>query len=76
MPIRRCARDKDGTIIVPMTLANMREHGVRSVVATCEKCQHEALVNVDDWPEETPVPDVRLKLRCSKCGGKSVDTRP
>ena len=30
-------------IIDPMTLANMRENGVHSVVATCATCQHEAM---------------------------------
>jgi len=31
----------------PMTLANMRENGVRAVTATCEACRREADVNVD-----------------------------
>jgi hypothetical protein len=43
MPVQRRARDRDGSIIQPMTLANMRENGVRSIVATCETCQHEWL---------------------------------
>jgi hypothetical protein len=30
-----------------MTLANMREHGVRSIEATCRACQHSARLNVD-----------------------------
>jgi hypothetical protein len=29
----------------PMTLANMRENGVRSLSVTCELCHHEALMN-------------------------------
>jgi hypothetical protein len=29
MPLQRRARDRDGSIIQPMTLANMRENGVR-----------------------------------------------
>jgi hypothetical protein len=35
----------------PMTLANMRENGVRAVTATCEACGREADVNVDALPE-------------------------
>jgi hypothetical protein len=35
MTISRRARDRDGKIIEPMTLANMRENGVGSGVATC-----------------------------------------
>jgi len=43
----RRAYDPNGREIEPMTLGNMREHGVRSMDATCEACQHEATVNVD-----------------------------
>ncbi len=59
-----------------MTLANMRENGTRSVEATCEVCGHEAVVNVDAWPADYPVPDVGLKLRCSACGAKRISTKP
>jgi hypothetical protein len=34
----RRAYDADGREIEPMSLANLREHGVRSVEATCEAC--------------------------------------
>jgi hypothetical protein len=75
-PIRRRARASDGSIIAPMTLANMRQHGVRSVDAICRSCGHEAVVNVDSLADELPVPDVGLKLKCSQCGGKQIETRP
>jgi hypothetical protein len=39
VPVQRRARDRDGSIIQPMTLANMRENGVRSISTTCETCQ-------------------------------------
>ncbi len=51
-----------------MPLSNMREHGVRSVEATCEDCKHEAIINVDSLPDGLYVPDVALRLRCSACG--------
>jgi hypothetical protein len=38
--------------------ANMRENGVRSISATCETCQHEAVLNADRWPANMPVPDI------------------
>jgi hypothetical protein len=76
MAISRGARDRDGDIIEPMTLSNMRENGVHSVVATCAKCRHEGVLDVQRWPADTPVPDVGLKLRCSACGGRDIDTRP
>jgi hypothetical protein len=39
-----------------MTLANMRQNGVRAVTATCEACGREADVNVDALPETVTVP--------------------
>jgi DNA-directed RNA polymerase subunit RPC12/RpoP len=60
----------------PMTLANMRENGVRAVIAACEACGHKADVNVDALPETTFVPEAGRRLRCSACGGKQINTRP
>ena len=60
----------------PMTLANMRQNGVRAVTATCEACGREADVNVDALPETMTVPKAGQRLRCSQCGGKRVWTRP
>lgn len=74
----RRAYDQDGNEIAPMTLAIMRDHDARSVEAICEmhSCGHEASVNVDGWPDDMPVPDVGLKLRCSRCGGRNIKTIP
>jgi len=33
----RRAYDRDGREIPPMTLANMREHGVRTIWASCQE---------------------------------------
>lgn len=61
-----------------MALADMRDHGVRSVLAFCEAigCGHKATLDVDLLPDELPVLDVSLKLRCSRCGSRSIHTRP
>jgi hypothetical protein len=72
----RRAYDAEGREIEPMSLANMREHGVRSVDAACEVCKHEAVVNVDSLPDEPCMPDVALRRRCSACGSKKITTRP
>jgi hypothetical protein len=72
----RRAYDKGGCEIPPMTLGNMRSLGVRSVSATCEKCSHEAGILVDALPDDLPVPDVALRLRCSACGSKAIKTVP
>jgi hypothetical protein len=74
----RRAYDSDGREIRPMSLRNMREHGVRSVLAICQEtsCGHSASVNVDSMSDRFPVPDVSLRLRCSKCGSRNVKTQP
>ena len=59
----------------PMSLANMRSNGVRMVTATCEACGHAADV-IDALPETIAVPETARRLRCSRCGGKRVLTRP
>ncbi len=74
----RRAYDGQGNEIPPMTLGNMRSQGIRSINAYCEaaRCGHESTLNVDPLPDDLPVPDVSLRLRCSKCGGRSIHTRP
>jgi hypothetical protein len=54
----RRADDAEGREIPPMTLANMREHGVRSVTADCREigCGHAGSVDVDHLPDDFPVP--------------------
>jgi hypothetical protein len=74
----RRAYDADGNEIRPMSLRNMREHGVRSVLAICQEasCGHSGSINVDSLPDSFPVPDVSLRLRCSACGSRNVKTQP
>jgi hypothetical protein len=71
------AYDHDGNEIRPMSLGNMREHGVRSVAAHCQEssCGHSGTVNVDGLPDDFPVPDVALRLRCSRCGSTGLARR-
>ena len=59
-----------------MTLANMRENGVRAVTAVCVECKHKADVVVDQLDDDVFVPDVGRRLRCSACSGKRVETVP
>ena len=74
----RRAYDGQGNEIQPMDLASMRTHGPRAVNATCLNpgCGHEALINVDSLPDDLPVPDVALRLRCSACGSRQIKTMP
>jgi hypothetical protein len=66
-------REKRGP---PMTLRNMRQNGVKAVIAACQTCGHKADVNVDALTETIIVPEAGRRLRCTQCGGKRIDTRP
>jgi hypothetical protein len=39
-----------------MTLGNMVENGMRSLFVYCRACHHEAIVNVDSYDPDIPVP--------------------
>ena len=43
----------------PMTLANMRAQGVRSLWVVCDLCHHDAVLNVDAFDDAVPVPSLR-----------------
>jgi hypothetical protein len=62
--------------IEPMTLANMRENGVRSLAICCRRCHREMIFNVDQWPAETEVPCFGRCMVCTKCGTIGADVRP
>jgi hypothetical protein len=63
-----------------MDLANMRRQGVHHLIAYClnDSCRHQALIDVSKYPGDTPVPWVRSKVKCAKCGarGNRIDVRP
>jgi hypothetical protein len=60
----------------PMTLANMRHHGVRSLDVTCEFCHHRAVLNVDAWSDDVPVPWFGSRMVCTSCGIIGANARP
>ena len=62
--------------IHPMTLGNMRNHGVRGLYVTCRACGHHTEVNVDAWADDVPVPSFGPRMRCRKCGKLGADARP
>lgn len=47
---------------------------MKTVAAFCVaiNCGHDAVVPLDGWPDDFPIPDMALKLRCSKCGGRQI----
>ena len=59
-----------------MTLANMRAQGVRSLWVFCDLCHHEAVLNVDRFSDDVPVPAFGPRMVCTSCGTIGADVRP
>ena len=72
----RRADNKDGNEILPLTLAAIREHGVRSILVWCNACNHDASFNADHLPDDLPVRDVALRMHCEQCSSKNIVTFP
>ena len=72
----KAAYDKDGNEIPPLTLAAMREHGVRSILVWCNACNRDASFNADHLPDDLPVRDVALRMHCEQCSSKNIATFP
>ncbi len=49
-----------------MTLGNIRENGVRSLLVTCSNltCRHEKIVDVDAYGDDLFVPSFGPRMRC------------
>jgi hypothetical protein len=49
----------------PMTLGDMRAHGVHHLIAFClnDACRHQALIDVSSYPPDTLVPWFRCSPR-------------
>lgn len=60
----------------PMTLGNMRDNGVRALIAQCRDCRHQADVQVDQLDAALFVPDIATRMVCSACGSRRIETRP
>jgi hypothetical protein len=62
----------------PMTLANMRANGVRTLDVQCAAidCRHSAVLDVSGFPDDATVPFFGCRLRCAVCGHLGADARP
>jgi hypothetical protein len=60
-----------------MTLGNMRELGVRNLIAFChnDACRHQALIDVSSYADDVEIPSFQRRVKCGKCGGRDVDVR-
>ena len=67
---------RNGYPIIPMTLGNMRENGVRSLAVSCSLCHHRAVVDAAAWPDDVPVPTFGPRMVCTRCGNVGADARP
>ena len=55
----------------PMNLANMRQNGVRAMIATWEACGHKADVKVDALPDALGVPLVADRMQLHEVRGEA-----
>ena len=58
----------------PMTLANMRAQGVRSLWIVCELCHHEAVLNVDGYRDAVPVPAFGPRVDLNRLARRILST--
>src|SRR5262249_36217519 len=56
-PIDKGARHAMRTreVVEPMTLGNMWANGVRRIAVYCNQCHHQAVLDVETWPDHVPV---------------------
>ena len=53
----------------------MRAQGVRSLSVTCELCHRGAVLSVDAWRDDVPVPWFGPRMVCTGCGIVGAETR-
>jgi hypothetical protein len=51
-------------------------NGVRSLSVICWLCHRGAVLAVDPWPDDVPVPSFGPRMLCAGCGIVGADARP
>jgi hypothetical protein len=61
-----------------VTLAEMRDTGVRGILVYCAdfRCSHSIAISGDRWPDELRLSDLEPRFTCSACGKRGADVRP
>lgn len=72
---RRCY-DAEGREVAPETVGGLLAAGIGRAEIWCNGCHHHAEVAIEWFPADMPVPDLCLRFRCSRCGGRNLSSRP
>jgi hypothetical protein len=61
-----------------MTLASMRELGVRGLRISCRSptCRHEIMFSADDYAGDTELLWFQARMICARCGSSRLDVQP
>ena len=61
-----------------ITFGEMRESGVRGLLAYCADyhCSHSIAVSADQWPDDVRLSDIEDRFVCKECGKRGADVRP
>jgi hypothetical protein len=64
-------------LVEPLTLANMRANGVRSLAITCGalRCHHRGVLDVSPYPDDVAVPSFGPRMVCTVCGAIGAEAR-
>jgi ribosomal protein L44E len=71
----RRSYDKDGRELQPATVGSERAEGRYLAEIWCHSCARHVEVPTNDLPPALAIPDICLRYRCSKCGGKRLTSR-
>jgi hypothetical protein len=58
----------------PITLGNMRQHGMTRLYVSCHgpDCWHRVKVDVSRYADDVIVADLGRRFRCSRCGSRNI----
>jgi hypothetical protein len=62
-----------------VTLANMRAHGVRSLLVYCAnspRCWHSGTIAADRWSDDRAISELEPLFVCTRCGAVGAELRP